>query len=200
MDFGKKLQELRKQKGITQEELAEAIFVSRTAVSKWESGRGYPNLDSIKAISKYFSVTVDSLLSGEQILSIAEDDNTQKESRIRGIVFGLLDVSVILLLFLPLFGQKDGAAVGHVSLLNILNVAKYIKVLYFTTVAAIGTFGILTLALQSAHQKFWVKNKSSISLALNAVAAVLFIISLQPYVSVLMFAFLVIKVFMLVKI
>ena len=47
MEFNEKLQELRKGKGLTQEELAQAIFVSRTAVSKWESGRGYPNIDSL---------------------------------------------------------------------------------------------------------------------------------------------------------
>ncbi|MEE1197563.1 MAG: helix-turn-helix transcriptional regulator, partial [Acutalibacteraceae bacterium] len=42
MEFSQKLQELRRQKGLTQEQLAAALFVSRTAVSKWESGRGYP--------------------------------------------------------------------------------------------------------------------------------------------------------------
>ena len=46
MEFHEKLQELRKQKGLTQEELAESLYVSRTAISKWESGRGYPNIDS----------------------------------------------------------------------------------------------------------------------------------------------------------
>lgn len=56
MEFNEKLQELRKQKGLTQEELAEALYVSRTAISKWESGRGYPNIDSLKAISNYFSL------------------------------------------------------------------------------------------------------------------------------------------------
>ena len=46
MEFHEKLQELRKQKNLTQEELSEILFVSRTAISKWESGRGYPSIDS----------------------------------------------------------------------------------------------------------------------------------------------------------
>ena len=54
MEFNEKLQTLRKQKNLTQEELAEALFVSRTAVSKWESGRGYPGIDSLKAMAKFF--------------------------------------------------------------------------------------------------------------------------------------------------
>lgn len=53
MEFHEKLQELRKQRGMTQEELATALYVSRTAVSKWESGRGYPSIDSLKAISGF---------------------------------------------------------------------------------------------------------------------------------------------------
>ena len=73
MEFNEKLQELRKQKGLTQEELAEALFVSRTAVSKWESGRGYPNIESLKAIAKFFRVTVDALLTGEELLTISEE-------------------------------------------------------------------------------------------------------------------------------
>ena len=61
MEFNEKLQQLRKRRDLTQEELADQLYVSRTAVSKWESGRGYPNIDSLKAISKYFSVTIDEL-------------------------------------------------------------------------------------------------------------------------------------------
>jgi transcriptional regulator with XRE-family HTH domain len=56
MEFNEKLQELRKQKQLTQEELAEILFVSRTAISKWESGRGYPSIESLKAFSRFFSV------------------------------------------------------------------------------------------------------------------------------------------------
>ena len=63
MEFNEKLQELRKGKGLTQEELAQEIFVSRTAVSKWESGRGYPNIDSLKELAAFLSITVDELIS-----------------------------------------------------------------------------------------------------------------------------------------
>lgn len=82
MEFHEKLQELRKNRGLTQEELAEALYVSRTAISKWESGRGYPSIDSLKEISNYFSVSIDDLLSGEILLSIAEKEN---KSNIRNI-------------------------------------------------------------------------------------------------------------------
>ena len=75
MEFHEKLQELRKNRGMTQEELAAVLYVSRTAVSKWESGRGYPSIDSLKEISKFFSVSIDDLLSGEKLLSIAEKEN-----------------------------------------------------------------------------------------------------------------------------
>lgn len=81
MEFHEKLQELRKTKGLTQEELAKALYVSRTAISKWESGRGYPSIDSLKQIANYFSVTIDELLSGEKLISLAENEN---KSNIQG--------------------------------------------------------------------------------------------------------------------
>ena len=95
MEFNEKLQELRKQKGLTQEELAEMLFVSRTAVSKWESGRGMPNIDSLKAIAKFFSVTVDELLSCEEVLTIAEKDSKEKEQHFYDVLFGLLVAAVM---------------------------------------------------------------------------------------------------------
>lgn len=60
MEFHEKLQELRKSRGLTQEELAEALFVSRTAISKWESGRGYPSIDSLR---KYPDISLCPLMS-----------------------------------------------------------------------------------------------------------------------------------------
>ena len=199
MEFNKKLQELRKRKGLTQEELAETLFVSRTAVSKWESGRGYPNIDSLKAIAEFFGITIDELLSGDELLVIAEKDTEQKENHIRDLVFGLLDISVSVFFFLPIFGQKINGIIQDVSLLSLTEIAPYLRITYFVVVIGIAVFGILTLALQKCQQLFWVKNKNRISLMFTAVGVTMFIISTQPYAAILLFIFLVIKGLMLLK-
>ena len=199
MEFHEKLQELRKQKGLTQEELAESLYVSRTAISKWESGRGYPNIDSLKAISKFFSVTIDELLSGEEVLTIAEEDQKQKESILRDMVFGLLDLSIAMFFFIPIFGQKADGYVQAVSLLFLTEIAPYLKAAYFVMVIGMVAFGISTLVLQNYRGAFWVRNKSILSLLMNTATALLFIISSQPYAAAFVFLFLVIKVVMLIK-
>lgn len=199
MEFNEKLQELRKQKGLTQEELAEILFVSRTAVSKWESGRGMPSIESLKAISKFFAVTLDDLLSSEELLVIAEDDHKQKEMHIRDMIYGLLDCSMALLFLLPFFGQKANGAIQEVSLLALTEIQLYLKVLYLVIVIGMTALGVLTLALRNSNCAFWIQNKSKVSLLVNAIGVFLFIISQQPYVAVFVFAFLIIKALMLIK-
>ena len=199
MEFNEKLQELRKQKGFTQEELAELLFVSRTAVSKWESGRGYPNIDSLKAISKLFSVTIDELLSGDKLLSIAEDENKKKESNIRNLVFGLLDISVIILLFLPFFAQRGNDFIENVSLISLNGISPYLFVSYFILIVITALTGVLELALQNYSRVFWQKGRNKISVLLSILGTVLFIISLQPYSAIFLFVFLIIKTLMLIK-
>ena len=199
MEFNEKLQELRKNKGLTQEELAEALYVSRTAISKWESGRGYPSIDSLKEIAKYFSVTIDELLSSDEVLSIAEEDNKQKETHFRSLVFGLLDISVLMFFFLPFFGQKANGVIQEVSLLSLNGIAGYLQITYFAIVIAIAVYGILTLAFQNCQKMFWVQNRDKISLILNVAAVLLFIISSQVYAGAFLFIFLVIKALMLIK-
>lgn len=199
MEFHEKLQALRKQKGLTQEELAAAIYVSRTAVSKWEAGRGYPNIDSLKALATFFSVTIDALLSGEELLTIAEEDHRQTAQRLRDLVFALLDCSSVMLLFLPIFGQKTGPVIQGVSLLALDGIAPYLKAVYWIAVIGMAITGLLTLALQSCRHAFWIKSRHKLSLALHAAATILFMISLQPYAAVLLFIFLIIKGLLLIK-
>ena len=199
MEFNEKLQELRKQKGLTQEELAESLYVSRAAVSKWESGRGYPNIDSLKEISRFFSVTIDDLLSGSEILTIAEEDQKQKNSLLLDLVFGLLDLSVSMFLFLPLFGQREHDTVYEVSLLALSNIAPYLMGAYIAIIAGMILWGILTLALQNCNGKFWVNYKRRISFLLGGLGTLLFIVSMQPYAAALLFIFLSIKILIFVK-
>ena len=199
MEFNEKLQQLRKQKGMTQEELAERLYVSRTAVSKWESGRGYPNIDSLKALAKFFSVSLDELLSGEEALRVAEEDNRQRVEHFCNMLFGLLDISVAVLFFLPLFGQKAEGKIYNVSLLSLTGPETYLMIVYFAVVTGLVTAGIFRLALQNCGHPLWQSGRNKISLALNLLGALVFIISLQPYAASLLFVFLVIKLVMLIK-
>ena len=64
MNVSERIQELRKQKGVSQEELANELGISRQAVSKWESGQSFPELDNIIALSDYFGVSADHILKG----------------------------------------------------------------------------------------------------------------------------------------
>lgn len=199
MEFNEKLQELRKQKGLTQEELAEVLYVSRTAISKWESGRGFPNIESLKAISKFFSISLDELLSGEEILAIAENDHKQKERTIRDLIFGLLDCGMALLLFLPFFAVRADGVIKEVSILALYDIQPYLKTAYIVFVGIMIVLGIITLALQNCSQRLWTQSKSVLSLTLSAAGVCLFIISQQPYAAVFVFAFLIIKALMLIK-
>ena len=199
MEFNEKLQELRKHKGLTREELAESLYVSRAAISKWESGRGYPSIDSLKAIAKYYGVTVDELLSGDEVLTIAETEQKQTETYFRDLVFGLLDFSTAVFFFLPLFGQKAEGVVQEVSLLSLTTSPPYLRAAYFAIVIGMILLGLLTIVLQNFSGRFWTRSKRILSLSCNAVGVLLFIVSLQPYAAVFLFVFLTIKALLLIK-
>jgi Predicted transcriptional regulators len=74
MNFSEKLQELRKNNGLSQEELAEKCNVSRQAVSKWESGQGYPELEKLIKLCDLFEVNLDYLVRGKEL-----ENNTVNE-------------------------------------------------------------------------------------------------------------------------
>lgn len=199
MKFNEKLQELRKQKGLTQEELAEKLYVSRTAISKWESGRGYPNIESLKAIAKFFSVTLDELLSSDEALTIAEADNKRKENHFRDLMYGLLDICMAMPLFLPFFAEKADEIVQSVALIALSGVRPYLKISYLAAVISMAIMGVLTLALQNVQTAAWLKIKATLSLILGVIAVLVFMISSQPYAAVFAFALLIIKALMLIK-
>lgn len=195
MEFHEKLQTLRKQSGLTQEELAQKLYVSRTAVSKWESGRGYPNIDSLKAIATCFSVTVDELLSCAEVLTIAQDEQKQQKVQTCDFLFGLLDSSAALLLFLPCFRQVVDGDVQAVSLFGLTAVASYMRIAYLVVVLLMMAAGAQLLLSQHRRARY----KSAVSLCLNGVGVLLFILGAQPYAAALLFVFLSIQMLLLLK-
>lgn len=167
--------------------------------TKWESGRGYPSIDSLKEISKFFDISLDELLSSEEILKVAGEDNKQKIRCFRDLVFGLLDCIVAMFFFLPMFGQKIGSTIENVSMLELTQINIYIKLPYIVIVCSLVICGILTLALQNCMVPLWIRLKSKLSLGLSTVGALFFMLSLQPYAAMFTFLFLVIKALILIK-
>lgn len=197
MEFNEKLQELRKRKGLTQEELAEILFVSRTAVSKWESGRGMPSIDSLKAIAGFFSVTIDELLSSGEVLTLAEKEAAQKRGKLCGQILGCLDCSAAILYVLPIFGQTVNGQIQGVSLFSLTVTQLWLKVSYFVVIGLSVLMGILTLALQSRPDFAWEKQTIRGSLLANLLLTFLFILSRQPYGAAISLIFLILKVLIL---
>lgn len=199
MEFNEKLQRLRKQKGLTQEALAKALYVSRAAISKWESGRGYPNIDSLRTIASFFGLSVDDLLSGDELLAVAEEHSKQNVAHFQDLVCGSLDLCTALLLFLPLFAQRTDGVIHEVSLLSLTAISTYLRFIYFIFVAAATASGILMLALHSCGNAFWMRAKYKLSLGISVLGVLLFILGQQPYGAIYLFAFLTVKVFALTK-
>ena len=199
MEFHEKLQVLRKRKGWTQEELAQKLYVSRTAISKWESGRGYPNIDSLKVVAGVFEVTIDELLSGSEMLAIAQDEQKKNKAQWCDLMFGLLNASTVLLFFLPWFGQTVDGALQEVSLLSLTAVASYMRCLYLSTVGGLVLLGLLLLVLPNGRWMLWDRYKHRLSLFLYLLGVLLFVLGSQPYAAVFLLAFLSIQVLLLLK-
>ncbi len=89
MEFEKKLFELRKQKGISQEELADKLNISRQTLSKWESGNSTPDMEKLILLSDYFEISLDELVFGNKL-------ETHNESLKEGITIAkVLDDKIL---------------------------------------------------------------------------------------------------------
>ena len=199
MEFYEKLQELRKSRGLTQEELAEELYVSRTAISKWESGRGYPSIDSLKEISNYFSVTIDELLSSEKLLSIAEKENKANLQSMCDLLFGLLDVFAFVLIVLPLYPNMVDGFVYSVNLFAYTQTTPLNRSLYWIMIVLLVIVGIIKLILTKLDMQRYNKLATKISLSTSAISVLLFAVTRESYAVAVVFLLLVMKVILCLK-
>lgn len=193
MEFHEKLQELRKSRNLTQEELAEELYVSRTAISKWESGRGYPSIDSLKAISGFFSISIDEFLSADALVSIAEKENRSNIQRICDMLFGTVDLIGILLALLPLYSRQMDNSVIAVNLWEFKPANGWICIICWLLIVAFVLLGIVKIVLNHMYIDNG-KNAITISSVLISMTAVLYFSMIrETYCVVIVFLQLMIK-------
>lgn len=199
MEFGEKIQKLRNQNKWTQEQLAEKLYVSRTAVSKWESGKGYPNIDSLKDIAKLFNKTIDELLSSEEIIDIAKKENTSNIKRINNLIYGLLDIISVLFIFLPLYAQRAENFIYSVSLISTNDISNIIKVSYIVILSILSLIGIAELIMNFVDNKKFQRIVNVISLIVETISILFFAISRQTYLTAIIFIIFIIKIVIIIK-
>ena len=197
MEFNEKLQELRKSKGMTQEELAEALFVSRTAISKWESGRGYPNIDSLKEISKFFAVTIDELICPEEIISVAENEKKEYISKYKTLICSALDLLPAVLLFIPVF--RNGGEPVSESLFAMTDISSWLKFVFVVIIGLMILNGFFGVIISNYDKPLWNRHRLITGMVLSVMGSGIFIMTRQPYAGIVCFAILVIKGVLLIN-
>ena len=188
MDFGEKLKALRTERGLTQEQLAARLYVSRTAVSKWETGGGSPNLDSLQAVARLFDVSVDDLLSADDLIVLARDERRSTARSSGMLSFGLLDVLAVVFAFIPLYGVDDG------SFVRMANLADYGASVDFgasfavmaAAVVSLMFVGAVEILLAAAGSRRAARIVALVGFAVQALAVVLFASTMQPYATTLL--------------
>ena len=198
MEFNEKLQELRKSKSLTQEELAAALFVSRTAISKWEQGRGYPSIDSLKEISRFFSVSIDDLICSEEIISAAADEKKECVEKYISLICNTLDIFLALLLFLPVFGNGTDHPVS-VSLYAITGLSTWIKTVFAALISLAALNGICGVIINHFDKPVWNRHRLMTGMVLSVACVAVFILTRQPYAGIICLAVLVVKGFMVAR-
>lgn len=134
VEFGEKLKQLREEKGMTQQTLAEKLYVTRQAVSRWECGARYPDLLTAKKIAQILEVSIDELLSGEELKQNIEKEPilAQPAANILQTILYTSAAGAYLLMcifsaasFMPV-NMPANTPAGKVSLLDIVTVSGYV--------------------------------------------------------------------------
>lgn len=168
MELERRLVELRKEKNLSQEELAEKLYVSRQTISNWERGKTYPDIHSLLLIATYFDVSLDHLIKGDVDIMKHQVDQSQLKKWVlmAGISFFIFSVVfptrylfdykqviiVLWLLAIPLVYSlsqvsrivKNRNLQTYADILNFLNPEKKIKTGRFSELSLLFKLLVLT--------------------------------------------------------
>lgn len=197
MEFCYKIKNIRTGNNLTQEQFAEKLYVSRTAVSKWESGKGYPSIDSLKYMSKLFNISIDDLLSSEEILDIAEQDKQKKIKKNNGFIYGAFDLLSLFMIILPLYAFTVNNYIYSVSLFAKNDLLNYIKILYLVSYIILFIIGIIEVILSLLEKEKIQKYLNIISISIHLLVILFLIMTKEPYACSLIFILFVFKSFLL---
>lgn len=130
MNFPEKLKALRKEKGLTQEELSREIFVSRSLISKYESGAVYPTKENAEKLALYFDVRISDLIDNEDTvqLILKKNDNTDKINFILSCIIITICSLATLLVFIPMlkvsyYDYSQGVPLINYKIVSPLSIA-----------------------------------------------------------------------------
>ena len=124
MEMSKQIKKYRLKLHLSQEELADKIFVTRQTISNWENGKNYPDINSIVLLSTLFGISLDILVKGdlEEMKECIKNEDIQKLQK-DGIIFSILLVATVVSV-VPLFLMVDGY-IGIVAWVILFGISMY---------------------------------------------------------------------------
>mgnify|MGYP006920312442 FL=1 len=147
----------------------------------------------IKEISSYFSVSIDDLLSGEQLIFIAEKENKSNLDSVCELLLGFVDLFSLMLIFLPLYPKLVNGYIYSVNLFGYIGNNTFIIKIYWVLFASLTIIGIVKILMVYFKVEQGKKIITSLSVGLSIIAVLFLAMAREPYAITVMFLLLLIK-------
>ena len=153
----------------------------------------------VKGIAAYFLVTIDELLWGEKLLSLAEKENKSNMQKMCDLLFGMADVCAILLIILPLYPKTVGEYIYSVNLFAYTETTPLNRMIYWGMFAALIVCGTMKLLMAKLEIEKCRRVVTDVSVGLHILAVVFLAMAREPYAVTMAFLLLILKGILLLK-